>query len=110
MATARLDVHVRKGLTDGLQISSVACTGDLWALIMDAGSGLGNQVYKLAQAQFLPKEWIMEQWDRGFYISSVAGLSPPPPPSLWEYAICKFPWTRELVSTPITGTLALFEP
>ena len=73
VATARLDVHVRKGLTDGLQISSVACTGDLWALIMDAGSGLGNQVYKLAQAQFLPKEWIMEQWDRGYYISSVAG-------------------------------------
>ena len=73
MATTRLDVHVRKGLTDGLQISSVACTGDLWALIMDAGSGLGNQVYKLAPAQFLPKEWIMEQWDRGYYISAVAG-------------------------------------
>lgn len=81
VATARLDVHVRKGLTDGLQISSVACTGDLWALIMDAGSGLGSQVYKLASGQFLPKEWIMEQWDRGFYISAVAGaLAIPSPP------------------------------
>ena len=31
------------------------------------------QVYELSSMHFLPKEWIMEQWDRGFYISSVAG-------------------------------------
>ena len=31
------------------------------------------QVYKVAARSFLPKEWIMEQWDKGFYITAIAG-------------------------------------
>lgn len=27
------------------------------------------QVYRVAQRSFLPKDWIMEQWDKGFYIT-----------------------------------------
>jgi hypothetical protein len=40
----RLDVHVSKGFDDGLYISSVCACGDLWAIIMDAGTGFTQQV------------------------------------------------------------------
>ena len=30
------------------------------------------QVYELS-CQFLPKEWIMEKWEEGFYITAMAG-------------------------------------
>ena len=135
----RLDVHVTKGFDDGLFISSVCACGDLWAIIMDAGTGftqqVGNwvrcvggcapvlpcaaqafrsalhgagvllgaarclslslpapllcscpaptaacasacvgQVYRVAQRSFLPKDWIMEQWDKGFYITGGRGV------------------------------------
>ena len=40
----RLDVHVSKGFDDGLYISSVCACGDLWAIIMDAGTGFSQQV------------------------------------------------------------------
>ena len=30
------------------------------------------QVYELS-TQFLPKEWIMEKWEDGFYITAMAG-------------------------------------
>ena len=40
--------HVEKGNDDGLYISSVACCQDLWALIMDAGTGFAQQVYDLS--------------------------------------------------------------
>lgn len=30
------------------------------------------QVYDLSQ-QFLPKEWIMEKWEEGYYITAMAG-------------------------------------
>ena len=39
---------------DGLYISSVACCQELWALIMDAGTGFSAQVHNLSN-QFLPK-------------------------------------------------------
>jgi len=163
VANTRVEQHVDKGNDDGLYISSVACCQDLWALIMDAGTGftaqarararlaaLGGaavpapaaarasrprhthtahtprrgrrargrrpvaaaralrqtlrsaddgcltrrlvdlahhvvvrrgrargararaQVYELS-SQFLPKEWIMEKWEEGFYITAMAG-------------------------------------
>jgi hypothetical protein len=158
VATCRLDVHVTKGRADGLHVSSVGAAGELWAVIMDAGtqftaqarafarpgrrrrsprrrraprgfaSGLSNcapgwrrawaaprgrrgqrgaaaarrasqhnepscgqraragaqarprraQVHCVAQRQFLPKDWIMEQWDAGYYITAIAGAPPPP--------------------------------
>ncbi len=38
---------------------------------------LSAQVYKVAARAFLPKEWIMEQWDKGFYITAIAGTLGP---------------------------------
>lgn len=31
------------------------------------------QVYELSSLHFLPKEWIMERWEDGFYITAMAG-------------------------------------
>jgi hypothetical protein len=50
----RLSQHIEKGYEDGLFISSVACCSNLWALIMDAGTGFTAQVYELS-SQFLHK-------------------------------------------------------
>jgi serine/threonine protein kinase len=72
VADSRLAQHVEKGNEDGLSISSVASCQNLWALIMDAGTGFTAQVYELAHV-FLPKEWIMEQWEKNYYISAIAG-------------------------------------
>lgn len=43
VANTRVDQHVEKGNDDGLYISSVACCHELWALIMDAGTGFSAQ-------------------------------------------------------------------
>jgi hypothetical protein len=37
---------------------------ELWALIMDAGTGFTAQTYSLSN-QFLPKEWIMVRGGEG---------------------------------------------
>lgn len=54
VANSRVEQHVEKGNDDGLAISSVGCCQELWALIMDAGTGFTAQVYNLT-TQFLPK-------------------------------------------------------
>lgn len=72
VSDARLRQHVDKGNEDGLYISCVASASNLWALIMDAGTGFTHQVYELS-AIFLHKDWIMEQWEKNYYISSIAG-------------------------------------
>jgi len=72
VANNRIEQHVLKGNDDGLFISSVACSHELWALIMDAGTNFTAQVWELSQ-QFLPKDWIVEQWEEGFYISCLSG-------------------------------------
>ncbi|XP_027125660.2 casein kinase 1-like protein HD16 isoform X2 [Coffea arabica] len=74
VADARLSQHIEKGNEDGLFISSVASWQNLWALIMDAGTGFTAQVYQLSP-HFLHKEWIMEQWEKNYYISAVAGAT-----------------------------------
>lgn len=74
VADSRLTQHVEKGNEDGLYISSVASCTNLWALIMDAGTGFSAQVYELSHV-FLHKEWIMEQWEKNFYISAIAGAN-----------------------------------
>ncbi|KAL5698492.1 Casein kinase 1-like protein hd16 [Ranunculus cassubicifolius] len=71
---SRLVQHVEKGKEDGLYISCVSSSINLWAVIMDAGTAFSSQVYELS-ATFLRKEWIMEQWDKNYYITSVAGAS-----------------------------------
>ncbi|KAL2318196.1 hypothetical protein Fmac_032072 [Flemingia macrophylla] len=72
VADMRLSQHIEKGYEDGLFISNVACCSNLWALIMDAGTGFTAQVHELS-SNFLHKEWIMEQWERNYYISAIAG-------------------------------------
>ncbi|KAF3450696.1 hypothetical protein FNV43_RR06785 [Rhamnella rubrinervis] len=74
VADARLAQHIDKGNEDGLFISSVASCQNLWALIMDAGTGFTSQVYELSPC-FLHKEWIMEQWEKNYYISAIAGAT-----------------------------------
>ncbi|GJY76588.1 casein kinase 1-like protein HD16 [Tanacetum coccineum] len=74
VADSRLHQHVEKGNEDGLYISCVASSSNLWALIMDAGTGFSAQVYELSSV-FLHKDWIMEQWEKNFYISSIAGAT-----------------------------------
>lgn len=54
MADVRLSQHIEKGNEDGLFISSVASSSNLWALIMDAGTGFTAQVYELSSC-FLHK-------------------------------------------------------
>ncbi|KAE7999202.1 hypothetical protein FH972_003657 [Carpinus fangiana] len=72
VADTRLSQHIDKGNEDGLFISSVASCQNLWALIMDAGTGFTSQVYELSP-HFFHKEWIMEQWEKNYYISAIAG-------------------------------------
>ncbi|CAM8949676.1 unnamed protein product [Rhodiola kirilowii] len=72
VADGRLAQHVERGIADGLFISCVSSCSNLWALIMDAGTGFTHQVYELSPV-FLHKEWIMEQWEKNYYISSIAG-------------------------------------
>ncbi|XP_074579326.1 casein kinase 1-like protein HD16 [Curcuma longa] len=74
VADARIAQHIHKGNEDGLFISSVASCSNLWALIMDAGTGYTAQVYQLSPL-FLHKEWIMEQWERSYYITALAGAN-----------------------------------
>ncbi|KAK9128442.1 hypothetical protein Syun_017239 [Stephania yunnanensis] len=74
VADTRLGQHVDKGNEDGLFISCVTSTDTGWALVMDAGTGFCSQVYKLSDL-FLHKDWIMEQWEKGYYISSFAGAT-----------------------------------
>ncbi|OMO54004.1 hypothetical protein CCACVL1_28143 [Corchorus capsularis] len=74
VADTRLAQHIEKGNEDGLFISCVASCQNLWALIMDAGTGFTAQVYELSP-YFLHKEWIMEQWEKNYYISAIAGAT-----------------------------------
>ncbi|MCO5601133.1 hypothetical protein L7F22_055252 [Adiantum nelumboides] len=74
VADTRLAQHIDKGNEDGLHISSVASSSNFWALIMDAGTNFTSQVYELSQF-FLHKEWIMEQWEKNYYISAIAGAN-----------------------------------
>ena len=52
---------------------SVGCQGDLWAIVMDAGTPFSSQLYRVSPNAFLPKDWIMEKWEQGYYITAVAG-------------------------------------
>ncbi|XP_020273465.1 casein kinase 1-like protein HD16 [Asparagus officinalis] len=71
---SRLAQHIERGIEDGLLISCVANCANLWALVMDAGTGFTSQVYDLSP-YFLNKEWIMEQWEKNYYINAVAGAN-----------------------------------
>uniref|UniRef100_A0A7N0ZXA8 non-specific serine/threonine protein kinase n=1 Tax=Kalanchoe fedtschenkoi TaxID=63787 RepID=A0A7N0ZXA8_KALFE len=70
----RLAQHIDKGNEDSLFISSVASCQNLWALIMDAGTGYSAQVYELSPC-FFHKDWIMDQWENNYYITAAAGAA-----------------------------------
>ncbi|KAL0447437.1 UNVERIFIED_CONTAM: Casein kinase-like protein HD16 [Sesamum latifolium] len=74
VADVRLAQHIEKGNEDGLFVSCVASCSNLWALIMDAGTGFSCQVFELSP-YFLHKEWILEQWEKNYYISAMAGAN-----------------------------------
>lgn len=74
ISDARLAQHVEKGNEAGLFISSVASCDNLWAIIMDAGTGFSSQVFQLSP-YFLRKEWIIEHWEKNYFITSVAGAN-----------------------------------
>ncbi len=38
-----------------------------------SGTSCFAQVYELSSLHFLPKEWIMERWEDGYYITAMAG-------------------------------------
>lgn len=48
VADIRLSQHIDKGYEDGIYVSSVTSCQNLWALIMDAGTGFTSQVYELS--------------------------------------------------------------
>lgn len=54
----RLLQHIEKGNEDGLFISSVASCSNLWAFIMDAGTGFAAQVFELSP-YFLHKVFLV---------------------------------------------------
>lgn len=47
VADSRLVPHIEKGNEDGLFISCITSCSNLWAVIMDAGTGFTSQVYEL---------------------------------------------------------------
>ncbi|XP_028092337.1 casein kinase 1-like protein HD16 isoform X6 [Camellia sinensis] len=61
MLSPQVYTHVEKGNEDGLYISCVASAANLWAVIMNAGTS------------FCSQDWIMEQWEKNYYISSIVG-------------------------------------
>ncbi|KFK37829.1 hypothetical protein AALP_AA3G034600 [Arabis alpina] len=70
----RVYEHIEKGIKNGIFISCVASSRDLWAIIMDGGTGFSSQVCDLS-SDFLRKNWIVEQWEKKYHISSVAGAN-----------------------------------
>ncbi|KAG2691893.1 hypothetical protein I3760_08G027200 [Carya illinoinensis] len=75
VADVRLSQHIEKGNVDGLYVSSVASCSNLWALIMDAGTGFTAQEHELSPYFLHKVEWIMEQWEKNYYISAIAGAN-----------------------------------
>ena len=59
VANSRVEQHVEKGNDDGLFISSVACCQELWALIMDAGTGFSAQVRVQERRLFSSRRFLV---------------------------------------------------
>jgi hypothetical protein len=58
---SRLHQHADKGREDGLYISCVASSANLWAIVMDTATGYSSQVYELSP-MFLHKVVITITW------------------------------------------------
>lgn len=72
---SRLHQHVEKGKEDGLYISCVASSLNLWAIVMDAGTGFTSQVYELSPI-FLHKVELTGSQLSAFQFQSFLLLKP----------------------------------
>ncbi|XP_056166929.1 casein kinase 1-like protein HD16 [Syzygium oleosum] len=67
-----LPLLIEEAYADGLYVSSVASRLNLWAMVMDSGTGFTAQVHTISP-EFLPQNWIRRQWARNYHITAVAG-------------------------------------
>ncbi|KAL2936219.1 Casein kinase 1-like protein HD16 [Bienertia sinuspersici] len=70
----RLGSHIKKGFDNGMYIFSVATSQSLWSLVMDTGTSFTAQAYQRSLI-FFNKDWIMEMWEKNYYITSAAGTT-----------------------------------
>lgn len=63
---SRLDQHIDKGKEDGLYVSCVASSSNMWAIVMDAGTGFTSQVYERSSV-FLHKVANLETTFMNFH-------------------------------------------
>lgn len=71
---SRLYEHLEKAKEDGLHVSSVASSSNLWAVVLDAGTGFSSQVYEISPV-FLHKVIATEFLDMSYTYSSHAFFS-----------------------------------
>ena len=79
LTSIRLEELIAQGRGDGFMVSSLACTDDdKWSAVLDGPgvTGHNDQVCTHAIASSdetaVPKDWLVEHWDRGYYVTSVA--------------------------------------
>lgn len=87
VSTARLDTHISVGKNDNLVITAVSSYNDLWVVVMDADPRVKDQRHVVTDnshlhgtrpsescaTELLPRDWISQYWDRGYFITSFAG-------------------------------------
>ncbi|KAK9804096.1 hypothetical protein WJX73_007044 [Symbiochloris irregularis] len=87
VSTTRLDTHISVGRADNLVITAVASYNELWLVVMDADPRVKDQRHIVTDnshlrtsrpsescaTELLPREWISQYWDRGYFITAIAG-------------------------------------
>lgn len=87
VSTTRLDTHISCGRSDNLIISACASHNDLWVIVMDADQRCKDQRHMVTDnshlqgvrpsetgaTELLPREWISQLWDKGYFITAFAG-------------------------------------
>ncbi|KAF8023216.1 hypothetical protein BT93_F0656 [Corymbia citriodora subsp. variegata] len=63
-----LPLFIEAAHADGMYVSSVASRLNLWAIVMDSGTGFTAQVHTIS-----PENWIRRQRARNYHITAVAG-------------------------------------
>ena len=87
VSTQRLDTHITVGRQDSLVITAIAAYNELWLVVMDADPRVKDQRHIVTDnghlrgarpsetyaTELLPREWISQLWDRGYFITALAG-------------------------------------
>ncbi|KAL3746791.1 hypothetical protein ACJRO7_015691 [Eucalyptus globulus] len=68
----RLTSCIWKAYADGMYVSSAASRLNLWAVVMNSGTGFTPQVHTISP-RFLPQDWIRRLWTRNYHITAIAG-------------------------------------